>query len=363
MFKKFDAYLMGYYGMKNTGDDALLYSSRWAMHHILAYKKNLVSSTSSINCSEFGDILALPKAKFRGHHRLLHYKNALLSENIIFGGGSVLHSEKDIEFKRHLVALTQGKLSRCVGVGIEPFESTSAEKSCAKFLAECSFVGVRDADSLAVANAIAPKANVKLTFDLAPLLLCHQSNRLVAIERKGVMFNFCQQAIDALGHTNVNNERRHIKMAIETIKKVWQSTNEDIYLLDFNGHPILGDFHLHQQIISGLPDYIPVIHIPYDPNPFRVLQRMAGFKVAVSMRLHAAILSYLANTPAISIIYHLKCKSWCRQIGVPEQYQFDVGDLCPKTLADTVTKGLELGFDLPKMNTDEAIKATLLNWR
>ncbi|PKH03003.1 polysaccharide pyruvyl transferase family protein [Psychromonas sp. MB-3u-54] len=363
MFKKFNAYLTGYYGMNNTGDDVLLYTSRWAIRHILGYQRDLVSSASNISCPEFGDISAYPTAKFRGHHRLVHYKNALLSENIIFGGGSVLHSEKDIQFKRHLLALTNAKSSRCVGVGIEPFESINAEKACAKFLSECGFVGVRDANSLEIATAIAPQANVKLTFDLAPLLLCHQSNRLVAIERKGVMFNFCQQAIDAFGHTNVDNERRHIKMAIETIKKTWQNTNEDIYLLDFNGHAVFGDFHLHQQIIAGLPDHIPVVHIPYDPNPFRVLQRMARFKVTVSMRLHSAILSYLANTPAISIIYHEKCKRWCQQVGVPEQYQFDAGDLCPKILTDTLTKGLGIGFTLPTMNTDEAIKATLLNWR
>jgi polysaccharide pyruvyl transferase WcaK-like protein len=363
MFKKFNAYLMGYYGMNNTGDDVLLYTSRWAIRHILGYQRHLVSSTSNISCPEFGDILAFPTAKFRGHHRLLHYRNALLSENIIFGGGSVLHSEKDIQFKRHLMTLTNGKSSRCVGVGIEKFESIKAEKSCAKFLSECSFIGVRDANSLEIAKAIAPTANVKLTFDLAPLLLCHQSNRLVAIERKGVMFNFCQQAVDAFGHTNVDNEHRRIKTAIEAIKKIWHQTHEDVYLFDFNGHPVFGDFHVHQQIIFGLPDYIPVVHIPYDPNPFRVLQRMAWFKVTVSMRLHSAIMSYLANTPSISIIYHKKCKSWCEQVGVPEQYQFDAVELCPKTLTDTLTKGLSIGFSLPTMKTDEAIKATLLNWR
>jgi polysaccharide pyruvyl transferase WcaK-like protein len=363
MFKKFNAYLMGYYGMHNTGDDVLLYTSRWAIHHLLGYQRHLVSSTSSISCPEFGDILAFPAAKFHGHHRLLHYRNALLSENIIFGGGSVLHSEKDIQFKRHLITLTNGKSSRCVGVGIEAFESIKAEKACAKFLSECGFIGVRDANSLEIAKAIAPMANVKLTFDLAPLLLCHQSNRLVAIERKGVMFNFCQQAVDAFGHTNVDNEHRRIKTAIEAIEKIWQQTHEDVYLLDFNGHPVFGDFHVHQQIILGLPDYIPVVHIPYDPNPFRVLQRMARFKATVSMRLHAAIMSYLANTPSISIIYHTKCKSWCEQVGVPEQYQFDAVGLCPKTLTDTLTKGLSIGFSLPTMKTDEAIKATLLNWR
>ncbi|MFT4993999.1 MAG: polysaccharide pyruvyl transferase WcaK-like protein [Paraglaciecola sp.] len=362
MFKKFNAYLTGYYGMQNTGDDVLLYTSRWAIHHLLRAKRALVSSAVSSKCAEFGDITAFSGAKFRGHHRILHYKNALQSENVIFGGGSVLHSEKDIQFKRHLMALANRKSSRCVGVGIESFESLGAEKACAKFLSECGFVGVRDGKSLDIAKAISPNANVHLTFDLAPLMLCHQSHRLVPIERKGVMFNFCQQATDAFGTINVDNEQRRVKMAIAAIEQIWQDTNEVIYLLDFNGHPVFGDFHVHQQILVGLPEHIPVTHIPYDANPFRVLQRIAGFKASVSMRLHSAILSYMANTPSISINYHNKCQNWCEQVGVADQYQFDAQDLCPQALADTIKKGIGMGFAKPTMKVDEAIQATLLNW-
>jgi polysaccharide pyruvyl transferase WcaK-like protein len=362
MFKKFNAYLMGYYGMQNTGDDVLLYTSRWAIQNILGCKRTMVSSSANIKCAEFGDITAAPAARFRGQDRVLHYKNALQSEKIIFGGGSVLHSEKDIQFKRHLITLANRKSSRCVGVGIESFQSLGAEKACAKFLSECGFVGVRDAKSLEIANAIAPNANVKLTFDLAPLLLCHPTNRLVPIERKGVMFNFCQQAIDAFGNTNVENEQRRVKMAIAAIEQTWLDTNEDIFLLDFNGHPVFGDFHVHQQVIAGLPEHIPVTHLPYDPNPTRVLQRIAGFKASVSMRLHSAILSYMAKTPSISINYHSKCKNWCEQVGVAEQYQFDALDLSPKALAETIKDGVGTGFALPTMKVDEAIQATLLNW-
>jgi polysaccharide pyruvyl transferase WcaK-like protein len=362
MFKKFNAYLMGYYGMQNTGDDVLLYTSRWAIHNLLGCQRTLVSSAAPIKCAEFGDIAAVPGVKFRGQHRFLHYKNALQSERVIFGGGSVLHSEKDIQFKRHLITLANRESSRCVGVGIEPFQSVGAEKACTKLLSECGFVGVRDAKSLEIANAIAPNANVQLTFDLAPLMLCHQSNHLVPIERKGVMFNLCQQAIDAFGNVNAENEQRRVKMAIAAIEKTWLDTNEDIYLLDFNGHPVFGDFHVHQQILAGLSEHIPVTHITYDPNPFRVLQRIAGFKATVSMRLHSAILSYMANTPSISINYHSKCKNWCEQVGVAEQYQFDAQDVCPQTLAETIRSGIGMGFALPIIKVDEAIQAALLNW-
>ncbi|MFT5278296.1 MAG: polysaccharide pyruvyl transferase WcaK-like protein [Glaciecola sp.] len=363
MFKQFNAYLMGYYGMQNTGDDALLYATRWASHHLLSSENNLVSSASDSKSSEFGDIEAIPGGRFRGHQRLLHYKNALQSEKIIFGGGSVLHTETDIQFKRHLIALAGRKDSRCVGFGLGPFASVGAEKACAKFLSECGFVGVRDKQSFDIAKDLCPIANVKLTFDLAPIMLCHQENKLVEIERSGIMFNFCQQAIDAYGNTENKIELRRIQSAAESIERVWAETGEQIYLVDFNANSTFSDNQVHRKIIDQLSENIPVIHIEYDPNPFRVLQRIAGFKASVCMRLHASIMSFMAKTPSISINYHKKCTSWCEQIGMPKEYQFDALDVCSDNLTNTLISGIGTEFAKPVMTTQEAIEATLLNWR
>lgn len=363
MFKQFNAYIVGYYGMQNTGDDALLYAARWASHHLLASKNNIVSSASDSKSEEFGHIKALPEGLFRGHQRLSHYKNALQSEKIIFGGGSVLHTETDIQFKRHLIALAGRKQSRCVGVGLGPFNSVGAEKACAKFLSECGFIGVRDQQSYDIAIDLCPSANVKLTFDLAPVMLCHEEFKPVEIERSGIMFNFCQQAIDAFGSTDNTIELSRIQSAVEAIEKIWFETGEPIYLVDFNGHSAFSDFQVHRKIIEQLSVNVPVTHIEYDPNPFRVLQRIAGFKASVCMRLHASIMSFMAKTPSISINYHKKCTSWCEQIGMPKDYQFDALDVCADKLSNTLIKGIGTEFAIPAMTTQEAIDATLLNWR
>ena len=362
MFKRTNAYIIGYYGMHNTGDDALLYAARWASHHLLASKSNIVSSASNSKSEEFGDIKAMSQGLFRGHQRLVHYKNALQSEKIIFGGGSVLHTQTDIQLKRHLIALAGREHSRCVGVGLGPFTSLGAEKACAKFLSECGFVGVRDQQSYDIAKDLCPTANVKLTFDLAPVMLCHDKNKLVEVERSGIMFNFCQQAIDAFGNTDNTIELKRIQSAIESIEKTWFETAEPIYLVDFNGHSSFSDFQVHRKIIEQLNEKIPITHIPYDPNPFRVLQRTACFKASVCMRLHASIMSFMTNTPSISLNYHNKCKSWCEQIGMPKEYQFDALDVCPQHLTNTLTKGISTEFDIPLMTTQEAIDTTLLNW-
>jgi polysaccharide pyruvyl transferase WcaK-like protein len=363
MFKRFNAYIVGYYGMQNTGDDALLYSSRWASHHLLFSENNIVSSATNIKCPEFGNIKAIPNALFRGQQRLFHYKNALQSEKIIFGGGSVLHTESDIQFKRHLIALADRKKSRCVGVGLGPFTSVGAEKACAKFLSECGFIGLRDKKSYDIAKYLCPDANINLTFDLAPTMLCSQKNKLVEIERRGIMFNFCQQAIDAYGDTNNKIELRRIQSAIKIIELIWFETKEPIYLVDFNAHSCFGDFQIHRKIIDQLDPNILVTHVQYDSNPFRVLQRIAGFKASVCMRLHASIMSFMAKTPSISINYHIKCQNWCEQIGMSKAYQFNAEKVCSYSVTNALKQCLGTEFAKPIMTTERAIKASLLNWR
>jgi polysaccharide pyruvyl transferase WcaK-like protein len=363
MLKKYDSYIVGYYGMKNTGDDVLLYTTQWACTHLLSDNNNAISCAPSAENPEFNHKPSLTDSKFRGHQRLMHYRNALLSKKTLFGGGSVLHSERDIQLKRHMISLSGRQFSRCVGVGIGPFESVGAERACAKFLNECGFVGVRDPHSYEIAQALSPHANVQLTFDLAPLMLCHEVNKVVPVERKGIMFNFCQQAIDPKGTLNKNDEKKRLTEAVNAIAEVWRQTKEPIYLVDFNGHDHFGDFHIHQQIMARVPSYIPISHIEYDPNPFRVLQRIAGFKAVVSMRLHGSILGFLTDTPVISINYHSKCYNWCSQVGVPEQYQLDAQHICAEKLANQLYTGIGTGFSLPTMTVEESIQSAKSNWR
>ncbi len=118
-----------------------------------------------------------------------------------------------------------------------------------------------------------------------------------------------------------------------------------------------------RKIIHQLNEIIPVTHILYDPNPFRVLQRIAGFKASVCMRLHASILSFMAKTPSLSINYHNKCKNWCEQIGMSEEYQFDALEVCSDSVVNTLTQSLGTEFAKPLMTKESAIQASLLNWR
>ena len=364
MLKKYDAYIAGYYGMENSGDDALMQATAWAAKNLLQYDKVNVGLYSNINDSlPTSDFTRLYyDQRFSGQNRLAQYKAAIRSKAVIFGGGSVLHTESDINLKRHLMRLSNAKNSRAVGVSLGPFQSVAAEKSCTKFLNECGFIGVRDQKSLDIAQSLAPNANVEKTFDLAPLLLCAKKQTAPIIQRSGIALSLCSVAINPMGQVDPSAEQKRIEDFCQLITELYETTGEPITLLEFNGHHLLGDWQINNAILKQLGNKVPVTYKPYNPNPFSVLEDLASYKVLINMRLHGSILGYLAKTPIISVNYHEKCQGWCEQIGLKAQYQFNLQDLNISELSKQVEQGLANEFIAPSLSVSTALKNALSNW-
>ncbi len=356
------AYLMGYYGMLNSGDDALMNVVAWGAQKYLKQEELALSSFRDLKlCNGEAHSARLnEQQRFRGQNRLKNYMGAIDSQRIIFGGGSTLHSLQDINVKRDMLRLSAGRNHLALGVGLGPFENTKAEKACAKLLNACEYVGVRDRISYEVAQDIAPHANVDLTFDLAPQLLLMEDFDLQSIERSGIAVCLCPHERLTGNHEAEQARLRKLAQALETIQFF---TGETIYFIDFNGHPTLGDAQVHQEIASMLDENVDFRFVKYDANPLRVLQRMAAFKFSICMRLHATIFSFITETPCVSLNYHRKCQQWCEQVGSPKDYSIDVNDFDPQELANLVCMGVEEGFKHSSMSVDQALTLSMKNWR
>jgi polysaccharide pyruvyl transferase WcaK-like protein len=364
MFKKYDAHIVGYYGMQNSGDDALMHATAWGAKNLLQKQSTSLGLYSFANQSVpvTRQYQLKYNQKFPGQNRLTQYKAALQSKAIIFGGGSVLHSESDINFKRHLMTLAGARQSRAMGVGIGPFQSIAAEKSCADFLNECGFVGVRDQISFDIAKSLAPNAKVKKTFDLAPLLLCAKPQKIASAPRTGIALSLCSVAINPMGKIDHNAERKRIDDFCQLISKVYKHTGQAITLIEFNGHAALGDWQINNAIVTRLQKKIPIMVKKYNPDPFAVMADLASYKAIISMRLHGSILAYLANTPVLSINYHSKCQGWCQQIGLAENYQFNLQNFDVEGLKKELEQGLNTGFVSPSLAVSRALESALSNW-
>lgn len=358
--KTYDAYLCGYYGMKNTGDDALLFATAWGAQNFLNVRKMAVSAPCKMQIPEIeiSDSSLSEKQFCKGHHRLQHYLAAVKSKRVIFGGGSVLHTASDIKMKTDMIRFS-GQSGIAVGVGVGPFADVAAESACAEFLRRCEHVGLRDAESFAIANAIAPDANLVQTFDLAPQLLCAFNFSYAGIERRGIAINLCPVGkFDGFSGADLDR----VNAIAQVILRFWNETGEPIDLIDFNGHEQFGDSRLHQLLKAKLPGNVNVNLIPYNPNPLAVLQQLASYRCIMSMRLHGAIMGFMANTPVLSLNYHSKCAGWCDQIGMPFSNRFDVKKLNPDLLSYVLMDGIEHDFLEPRVSLATAIRLSLSNW-
>ena len=361
----YDAYLVGYYGMQNSGDDALLLASIIGAKNELNAEKILVST---VNCKQplsQGITLNVLKAKqaFKGQNRVLHYKAAYKSRRVIFGGGSVFHTAQDIEQKRHMMMLTGGRNSMAVGVSLGPFVDSAAKEQCKLFLEECSFVGVRDKESLILARELAPNANVALTFDLAPLVTLDPDYSRQTKPENRILINVCPVPKNANGKVDQYQQHSLMQKMQQVIEMVWQKSHLPITLVSLNGHDSLGDDKLCHQLMESCPKNIPINFLPYQADPLKMIEQIRGYRAFVSMRLHGCVFGYLANTPVLALNYHTKCQQWCEQVGLAHEQRFNALTFHPKQIVETLLEGLRFGFSSPALAVNDAVKLSLRNWR
>lgn len=372
------AFLYGYYGMHNAGDNALLLAAAWGAKHYLHADNFTVNSPSSFKLPVVGSIHSLikEKQKFRGQNRLYQYGAAWKNDHLIFGGGSVLHCARDMQHMRHLCSLNQG-LSLALGVGLGPFKNVAAERECKKLLERCDFIGLRDKHSYRMAKELAPNANAELTFDLAPMLLSipelsskpnalklqslakSSINKQADSKRRGIAVALCP--VERFSG-DFASETYRLKALARSLALVHALTGEPIYLFDFNGHQTLGDGAVHKQLKQLIPSKVPVIYYHYQCNPALIIEKFKRMRAVVAMRLHAAVFGYLAGTPTLNLSYHSKCDGWNDQIGLPAAHRFSAFDFNEMKLQKVLLDGLSQGFDQPALSHSQALQESLKNF-
>lgn len=360
--EKFDALLVGFYGMRNTGDDMLMAAAAAGARQ--KFKAERIAVTAAKG-SEAPLRLGLfntqsRQQRFKGQDRLLKYWAAKRSEHIIIGGGSVLHTAKDIHQKRQYLSLAQSTQHIAAGVGIGPFADNKAEQACAQFLNACSFTGLRDRDSYDIARSIAPNANVALTFDLAPGLRYEPEFISSLAEQREPAIGIALCPVERFAGRE-DLELARLKSIATGLQKFCANQPHEIRLIDFNGHTQLGDHGVHEQLKVMLGD-LPCKIIDYQANPYTAINEISKLGGIVAMRLHAAIFAYLSDTPCLALNYHPKCHNWCRDIGQASEFASDSGQIDPEWLYQRLLDIVGNHYIPPTLDVAEAYRKAQLNW-
>jgi len=359
-------FLAGYYGMDNSGDDALLAAAAWGVRQFLAPERVFVNVAcpAEFPGAEQLTPIYLPVQRFKGENRLRGYRAGLLSRSVVYGGGSLFHTSSVIKSNITQLKLAGKGPHYAVGVALGPFRKAEDERTCAEFLKRLAFIGLRDQESFEIARAIAPTVRSEKTFDLAPLLPRSAGLDIGRLgfsgKRRGVGLSLCDYERFSGGDVSREDIRR--RKLIEVLQQLDPAEIDELVFIDFNGHPLYGDRLLHGEIAARLDNRFRVRHLPYCAKPIKMLEEIASLRLILAMRLHAAVFGYLAHTPTIILSYHPKCAAWGEDIGASDRYIFDSTDFDVPLLAEQIKKVLEGEYFEPDLSPVSAESMAMKNW-
>ena len=162
-----DSILCGYYGYGNIGDDALLEASlRRARREYRGGSIAVMTKNGKIDSYRFG------ASCIKRSSPLAVFIAICGAKRLIFGGGTLLQSatsRRSLVYYCALLMLAGSLKKECIlwANGIELAHSPLCRILLRSALKKCSYIGVRDTRSLAIAKKLAPKAAVMYEDDLA----------------------------------------------------------------------------------------------------------------------------------------------------------------------------------------------------
>lgn len=318
----------GFYGFKNSGDDAFLEVCAWGSKVILNSNKTyFLGSDLPILQNESK---SLTKPKFKGHDRLQGFINLLDANYFISAGGSTFSGYKSYSFKG-IAEIVKKKFNKqlktgAIGVSIGPFSSLADEKNVAEYLKRLNFLIVRDRRSYDFISSLNLPYKPIEAFDLAALLPEVYKGQPIlpkVQDKKIIGVSLCKfESVSNIA--NISNENRRN----DEIKKIildLNNTNESVVFrfFIFNGHPVIGDREVTLNFISKLELYNYEI-IEYQNSVKKTWDYIGQCDFMIATRLHAAIFSAYNKVPFILIEYHQKCTDFLIDIG--QDNSFLVGD-------------------------------------
>lgn len=358
-----NVFLSGFYGMQNSGDDALLAVSLWGIKNQSHCNEHIYVTAPCLPDIPNINSKTIPFRKqltsFNGENGLRDIYYAIKSRSIIHGGGSVFHDDYYITKQLNLLQIAGKGPHYALGVGIGPFHSIKAEKNCAKLLDKLFFVGVRDQESLEIAKGIAPNATIKKTFDLAVLLpkLYGLTNSYFQNEqRSGIGIALCNITDNEYTTANV------VKKTIDLICYLVKDGHKDIVLIDFNGNAKYGDSIINSNIISTLTGLESLTRLSYNNSPLALLYTISKLKLLIAMRLHAAVFAYMCKTPTILLSYHNKCTNWAKEIELNNKYLVDCTTFEPQNILFLINDILGNKYIYPNLSISSAEEFSMVNW-
>ncbi len=327
-----DILLLGYYGFKNSGDDALLLSIIQQLKKtdpslslgVLSYNPEETKSQFGIDAVNRNNIFAVLKA-------------IISSKMLLVGGGTLIQdstSTKSLIYYLAVIKLSQifNKKVMLYANGIGPIKNEN-KKITKKVLNKVDIITLREemsVDELEKIGVDKPKiyvtADSVFGIDYDKKTFTKKQYQLVSVRNNKMLCdNFCFDVAKIC-------DEMYEKYEISTVFIPFQKKN---------------DTQITEKIRALMKSESEVFDTECDFSELMAL--MENARLCIGMRLHSLIYSVISRVPCVGLVYDQKVKAFMDYIG--QQNYIDAHNFKGEELLEMVTKTLE--------NTDK-IKADLV---
>ncbi|MEH7458526.1 polysaccharide pyruvyl transferase CsaB [Bacillus sp. JJ1127] len=319
--------LSGYYGFYNVGDEAILHSIIKALHEEEPTLELVVLSNDPDYTRKMYGVEAVNRWDIKAIYREIKKSDGLIS-----GGGSLLQDKTSIKSILYYTGIM--RLARFLkkpyyiyAQGIGPITKRQNRLLVKWHVSKAEYVSVRDEDSFLYLKEIGIKKDIELVPD--PVLACQPEGTTNWLQKHSV-----QGKVIAVSVRYWDAKEDYLRKLAETLKKLKREGYHILFV------PMHGPFDqsASRDIINLMGEEAHML--PYQMDIYEKISILSECSLLIGMRLHALILSAVANTPMIGISYDPKIDSFLQQVNQPIIGNVD-GDWTAETLYNMAIKQLQ----------------------
>ncbi len=306
-----DILISGYYGFKNSGDDALLMA---IVKDLKEQKEDIKLKVLSKNPKETKEIYNIKAVNRLNPFSVLF--NIIGSKMLLSGGGTLIQdgtSTKSLLYYLGIISLANlfGKRIMLYANGIGPLSEENMALT-GKILNKADIITLRDKDSLMELKKIGvTKPEIILTADPA----------------FGLEFDDFKKGKELLKETGVDTDKKIACISVRSFKNMSDNFKTELakladYIKKEYGYQVVFmpmqygiDNKISKEIMSLMTEDSYIIEKRMDIA--QMLGCMDSFDICIGMRLHSLIYSVSRNVPVVGLVYDPKIKGFMDYIKEP----------------------------------------------
>ncbi|WDV45259.1 polysaccharide pyruvyl transferase CsaB [Clostridiaceae bacterium M8S5] len=322
--------ISGYYGFRNSGDDAILKAIINEFKKIDDTLEITVLSKDPQSTQEIYNIRAVNRFSI-----FSVYKEIKNSDLLISGGGSLIQditSTKSILYYLSLLKLAKHKKKPVMvyANGIGPINKRLNKILSKKILNKVDVITLRDFDSLNTLNKLnVNNENIHVTADPVYALKEENEDRINEIlNLEGI--DMSKETI-GLAVRSWKNDEHNIKEFAKAIDYINENYDVNILLVPMH-YP--SDYEFSVEIKKHTKSKCFILKNEYSVE--EIMGIIKRLELIIAMRLHSLIYAATQTTPMIAVVYDPKVDGFMNNIGL--EHKIDIQSFKYDELADIFDK-------------------------